>query len=116
MRRFRRFFPLLAAVAALAFASPARAADPIGSIVSYQGLLSDNAGKPVADGNQSLTFTIYADGASVFTATQDVATAKGVFNAFVNIGALTFDPAKSLQNRRWQARFTGVVADHGHSS
>ncbi|HEX8833765.1 MAG TPA: hypothetical protein VF719_06170, partial [Abditibacteriaceae bacterium] len=37
-------------------------AAPIGSIISYQGKLSDNNGAAIADGNASLIFKIYEVG------------------------------------------------------
>src|SRR5947208_1684479 len=65
----------------------------IGQIISYQGLLRNADGTAVADGPQTLTFTIYASGHAVFTQTAPVATVGGVFNAFLSVGVLTFYPS-----------------------
>jgi len=51
--------------------------------LSYQGLLTDNGGSPVADATRSMTFGIYdvaSDGSPLWTETKDVATVDGVFN------------------------------------
>lgn len=51
-------------------------------LINYQGLLTDNGGVPVADGDYSVVFTIYDNptaGAAVWTETQLVTTSDGVF-------------------------------------
>ncbi len=62
----------------------------IPTTISYQGVLSDVAGNPVADGNYSLTLKLYqasSGGSAVWTEVQNVTTAKGVFN--VLLGSVT---------------------------
>ena len=106
--KFLRFFLFVALLLSAPLA--ARAADPIGQIVSYQGKLTDTAGAPVADGTQSLTFKIYENGTLVFTTAQSVASVGGVFNAFINVGSrVTFDPAKSYD---LAISFNGVEVKH----
>jgi hypothetical protein len=55
--------------------------------ISYQGVLTDAGGTPVANGTYSLTFTIYdaaTGGSALWTETQGaVATASGVFNVIL---------------------------------
>ncbi len=72
-------------------------AQAIGSIISYQGKLSQANGQPVADGSPSLTFKIYEGAMVVFEQTAPVATVGGVFNTFLSVGALQFDPAKAYE-------------------
>lgn len=73
-------------------------AEPIGDIISYQGKLTNADGTPVANGTQSVTFSIYENGAATgYNQTMPVATLGGVFSAFLSIGALTFDPAKQYE-------------------
>lgn len=78
-----------AAALALTLAVPAGAAVP--RTMSYQGILTDNLGTPVADGNYSLTVRLY-DAASagnlVFTENfPTVAVAKGGFNVVLGTAA-----------------------------
>ncbi len=76
------------AVAIMTIAQPGLAQVP--RMVSYQGVLSDVGGTPVADASYSLTFKLYATpsgGSAIWTETQSVTTAKGVFN--VNLGSVT---------------------------
>lgn len=84
-------------VLVVALAQPAGAQTPVGQIISYQGKLSNANGTPVADGTQSVTFSILAGGSSVFTSTQSIQTVGGVFTAFLNVGSLTFAPTQSYQ-------------------
>jgi hypothetical protein len=82
---------------AILAASPALANAPL--TISYQGVLTDNAGNLVADGNYNLTFNLYTvpvAGASIWTETQNnVPVAKGGFNVLLgsvaSLSALTFD-------------------------
>jgi hypothetical protein len=70
---------------------------PIGQIISYQGLLTGAGGLAVPDGAQSLSFRIFENGAVVFTQNSPVVSSGGVFNAFLSVGALSFDPAKTYE-------------------
>lgn len=75
----------------------ARAADPIGQIISYQGHLSLADGRPVGDGMRQITFRIYANAdyaSPVFTETMPVATFGGRFSVLLHVGALALDPVK----------------------
>jgi hypothetical protein len=56
----------------------------IPTFMSYQGLLRDGVGDPVADGAYSITFRLYdveIGGTALWTETQTVTVADGVFNA-----------------------------------
>ncbi len=62
----------------------------IPQIISYQGVLTDNSGNLVSDGNYNITFNLYTvsvAGSSIWTETQSVTTTQGVFN--VNLGSVT---------------------------
>ena len=51
--------------------------------ISYQGILTDNKGGPVPDGNVSLTFKLYnasEGGDTLWQETQNVMVTKGIFN------------------------------------
>jgi len=50
--------------------------------ISYQGVLTDEAGKP-ADGSYNITFRIYSEGEPLWSETQDVEVSKGVFNTIL---------------------------------
>ncbi len=81
MKLFMALFLLLMAAASL-WAAPAE--------ISYQGLLTDASGDPVADGSYSVTFTIYdaaTGGSSKWSEIQSVATTAGIFS--VQLGAQT---------------------------
>lgn len=86
----------IAAALALSNALPASAAVP--RSMSYQGILTDNLGTPVADGNYSLTIRLYdavAAGNLLFAETHPtVAVANGGFNVIlgsINPLSLNFD-------------------------
>jgi hypothetical protein len=88
---------IVCAVAALLL-SAGGASSEVPEFVTYQGLLTDNAGTPVQDGNYGLTFRIFDaanGGTELWTETQSsVAIAGGLFA--VSLGsvvpmALTFD-------------------------
>ena len=54
--------------------------------MSYQGLLTDEAGNPVADGQANLTFTLYdaaTNGTMLWQETQEVDVARGLFNVIL---------------------------------
>jgi len=53
--------------------------------ISYQGMLTDEAGKP-ADGSYNITFRIYYEGEPLWSETQDVEVSKGVFNTILGSG------------------------------
>jgi hypothetical protein len=73
----------------LALAAPASAQVP--RTMSYQGILTDNLGSPIADGNYSLTVRLYdaaGGGALLYTEVHPVvAVARGGFN--VILGSVT---------------------------
>lgn len=62
--------------------------------VSYQGVLTDDTGELVSDGDYSLTLTLYdaaTDGDDLWSETQTVTTTNGLFNVY--LGAVTpLDP------------------------
>ena len=67
---------LLMLIATFAFAQ-------IPQTMSYQGVLMDAAGSPVADGAGDLTFILYdaaTDGTMLWEETQQVDVANGIFN------------------------------------
>ncbi|MDQ7063256.1 MAG: tail fiber domain-containing protein [candidate division KSB1 bacterium] len=54
--------------------------------ISYQGLLTDRDGNPVADGNRQLTFRLYAaatGGTALWEETQQIPVINGIFNAIL---------------------------------
>ncbi|RMD85782.1 MAG: hypothetical protein D6813_15790, partial [Calditrichaeota bacterium] len=54
--------------------------------MSYQGVLTDADGNPVADGSVSLTFKLYdvaTGGTALWEETQQVTTANGLFNVIL---------------------------------
>jgi hypothetical protein len=65
--------------------------------VSYQGVLTDGAGTPVADGTYNITFNFYdatSGGSALWTETQAVAVTGGIFSAILGSTAplaLAFD-------------------------
>lgn len=59
-------------------------------VVSFQGVLSDASGQPLADGNHALTFAIYdvqSGGTPLWTESQTIATTTGLLNA--RLGSVT---------------------------
>lgn len=55
--------------------------------ISYQGLITDPSGTIIADGNHSLTVSLYTSGGTlVHTETQTVPVIKGVFNFIIGVG------------------------------
>jgi hypothetical protein len=69
-------------------------AQATGNIISYQGKATDANGAALS-GQQTIVFNIYKDiayGAPVFTQTSQATLSGGVFNVFLNIGTLEFDP------------------------
>ncbi len=69
----------------------APASSLIPSTMSYQGLLTDNAGEPVVDGVYQITFSLYSDesgGVALWTeAHPTVTVVKGLFNAILGSGS-----------------------------
>jgi hypothetical protein len=54
--------------------------------ISYQGILTDAGGTPVADGNYNLTFKLYnvsTGGSALWTESQEVTVANGIFNVIL---------------------------------
>jgi hypothetical protein len=59
----------------------------LSSSFSYQGVLTDGGGSPLADGSYQVVFRLYDDstgGSSVYTSTQNVTTKNGVFSAVLS--------------------------------
>jgi hypothetical protein len=90
-------FTLVLVLLSVLLAGPALAAVP--STMSYQGVLMDNAGVLLPDGNYSLTFRLYpvaAGGVAVWTETQSpVALSRGGFSVILGsvtpLSGLAFD-------------------------
>jgi hypothetical protein len=92
-----RFLAIALVLTALSMPLNESVAD-VPEFMSYQGLLRDGVGDPVPDGNYTLTFRLYdveTGGAALWTETQTVAVADGVFNAklgkVVPLSSLEFD-------------------------
>ena len=83
----------------LLLAPLANAQTSSGSLISYQGRLTDANGATVADGIYNVTFAIYETSVSKFSQTLPVQTVNGVFTTFLGGGTPlpTFDPAKSYE-------------------
>jgi hypothetical protein len=64
--------------------------------ISYQGLLTDGSGKPIADGAHSLTITLYSDAggtSQVWQSTFSTTTSNGIFNVILgDAGAILPSP------------------------
>ena len=91
---------LLAAALVAALASPALAQSPAAEQIPYQGRLTDAAGAPLADGAQTIQFTL-ADGAGgAWTETTAVQTVGGVFTHYLGsvdaIAGVDFAQAPTL--------------------
>ncbi|MDH3889583.1 MAG: hypothetical protein OEV49_00740 [candidate division Zixibacteria bacterium] len=74
----------IAALAILLMTTAVSAAVP--TTMNYQGRLTDDTGDPVADGDYSVTFTIYDSfeaGADLWTETRTVATTNGLFTVLL---------------------------------
>ena len=73
---------VLAVLSVVTFASASLAQD-VPHKVSYQGLLTDGAGQPIADGDHVATFTLYTDAAGTttyWTSTFHITSSQGIFN------------------------------------
>ena len=91
---------LLAAALVAALATPALAQSPAAEQIPYQGRLTDAAGAPLADGAQTIQFTL-ADGAGgAWTETAAVQTVGGVFTHYLGsvdaIAGVDFAQAPTL--------------------
>ncbi len=71
---------------------------PVTTQIAYQGILTDNAGNPVSDGEHTLEFDLYADsagGSSLWTETKKVTTKGGMFShmlgSVTSLEGLKFD-------------------------
>jgi hypothetical protein len=77
--------------------------------MSYQGVLTDGAGTPVADGSHDLTFAIYtvaSGGAAIWTETQTVQVTGGIFSVVLGeLNALNI----AFDSEYW----LGVAVDGG---
>ncbi len=84
---------------ALMVLTAAAAHGQVPETISYQGVLTDGAGTPVLDGSYDITFNIYtvaSGGTAVWTETQSVGVAGGIFSAIlgaVNPLTIPFDTA-----------------------
>ncbi|MDD3643544.1 MAG: hypothetical protein PHQ19_08800 [Candidatus Krumholzibacteria bacterium] len=85
----KRAAPLMVLAMSVATAVVLIAADALAQVpqtLSYQGVLTDDAGTAVEDGDYSLTFHIYAaasGGTALRTESKTVAVVKGIFNAIL---------------------------------
>ncbi len=80
-----RLLPALIVIAVLCLCS-LPAAGQIPQMLNYQGALIDAGGAVVDDGDYSMTFSLYdvsAGGTALWTETQTVAVAKGIFNVIL---------------------------------
>src|SRR5438128_12357826 len=79
--------------------------------ISFQGIVTDDAGNLIADGNKSLTVSLYlaaTGGSPIYSETQTVAVIKGRYNMI--IGTATPIPANLSFSK---AYFLGVSVDGG---
>jgi hypothetical protein len=88
----------------LGSALPVGAAPTWPNRLNYQGQLTDNLNQPVADGAYSITFRLYnvsSAGVAIWSETQSVNVAKGLFNAVLGtVTPLTLAPSY-LTNDLW---------------
>lgn len=106
---------LAATLVALAVSGPAAAVVP--PLISYQGVLTDNAGVLVPDGPHDFTFTIWdapAGGTLLYCETQvAVPTVKGGFSVIVGEGTLCA-PNVALQSLAFDGQlYLQVAVDQG---
>jgi len=72
--------------------------------ISYQGLLGDSLGHPVADGQYTVIMRLYGDAQGTQKAWQDtftVAVQNGVFNVFLGNGAVPLPDANVMSTPLW---------------
>ena len=92
----------LAAFAALLTltASPVAAQSPANEQIPYQGRLTDSSGDPIADGTQTIEFTLTDAASQSWSETASVQTAGGVFTHYLGsvsaISGLDFSTAVTL--------------------
>ena len=82
---------LLAVLVVASFVVSASSAVP--HSISYQGVLTDGAGTPVADGTYNITFNLYhqeSGGSAIWTQTSPVSVTGGIFNATLGEFAAEF--------------------------
>lgn len=80
--------------------------------ISFQGLLTDNTGKLLNDGNYSITFKLYdalTGGTQVWAETQTVAVARGMVN--VNLGAVNPIDAVKFNTSYWLGITVGTGSE-----
>ncbi|MDB5034548.1 MAG: hypothetical protein JWQ98_1789, partial [Chlorobi bacterium] len=85
---------ILPALALLALVATNEAKAQVPRVINYQGVLTDLNGKPVIDGNRTVVVKLYdaaVGGNILFSETQTVRFARGVFN--VTVGAVTPIPS-----------------------
>lgn len=86
---------------------PTEVKGAVPKMINFQGVLKKGSGQPVADGPYSVTFKIYdaaAGGNVLWTETQSVTTANGLFTAL--LGAVTPVPDSVFQDT---ARWLGIA-------
>lgn len=77
--------------------------------ISYQGVLLDNAGKPVADGNHTIKVTLYdapTAGTVLYTETINATTVKGLYNILLG-GSSPIPASVGFNSQYW----LGVAVD-----
>jgi len=73
-------------------------------VINYQGLLKNTAGNPVPNASYSIAFTIYdaaTGGANLWTETQSVTTASGLFAVQLGIGPIPLVDSIFNDTTRW---------------
>lgn len=83
---FRSIFRQIGLASMVVLLSAISVSAEVPTTINYQGLLTDDTGQPVADGDYSVTFTIYDSliaGNSVWTETRSVSTVDGLFTVFL---------------------------------
>ncbi len=97
-----KFFSFLFSLSIIFFSSLVYGQVP--SRISYQGVLSDNNGKPVPDGFYTIQFSLYQSptgGILMWSEQDDVQTSKGIFNVLLgennSLSDVTFDLPYWLQ-------------------
>lgn len=85
----------------IAFAAPAFS-PYVPSVVGFEGRLADAAGQPVADGNYTITFSLYSEvtgGTALWSETQSVAVMGGLYS--VQLGSVTPLAPNQFEGNRW---------------
>jgi len=97
------------ALAAFGLLTTLPASAQIPRTISYQGLLTDASGKPISDGDHTVTVALYdaeTGGSALYTETRTVATSRGIFDAI--IGAVTPIPPSIAFDKLY---YLGVSVD-----